>query len=205
MQPRIFTGNQLVLATRNPGKAREIEALLKPYRASISVLTLDQLGIDSPAETGTNYAENALIKARNAATKSGLPALADDSGLGLTGLNGWPGVITADVCREAGSDQAGNELMLTRLLQQESRHAIASCVFALAWPDDHAELFVGEVAGTVPLQPRGGYGFGWDAIFQPDGSDRTFAEMRAEEKNAISPRRIALEKLIAGSFSSLDK
>jgi XTP/dITP diphosphohydrolase len=193
-------GARLVLASHNPGKLREIAALLDPF--GIETLPAISFGLTEPAETEETFAGNALIKARHAAAGSGLPALADDSGLCVDALGGEPGVHTADWA-ETGS---GRDWMIAMGKVQErlqalgpgaSRRAHFHCTLALVWPDGAAQLFEGEVPGALVWPPRGGRGFGYDPMFVADGEKLTFGEMEPAAKHAISHRARAFAKLAA--------
>jgi XTP/dITP diphosphohydrolase len=195
MAPKI--GDRLILASHNPGKIREIGALLAPL--SITVVPAGTIGLPEPAETGANFAENALIKARAAATAGGLPALADDSGLAVETLSGEPGIYSA---RWAGP--ARDFAMAMRSLEEKLRAAGASapeqrraefiCVLSLCLPEGWHQEFEGRVAGRVVWPPRGTLGFGYDPMFMPDGYDMTFGEMPPDAKHGISHRAAAFRK-----------
>ena len=186
---------RLVIATHNPGKLREMRELLMPY--GIEAVSAGELGLAEPEETGTSFAENADIKARAAAAASGLPAFADDSGLAVDALDGDPGIYSArwagpqkdfrhamttveDKLRACGAASAG---------QRTAHFVSALCV---AWPDGHAEHFEATVEGALVWPPRGDQGFGYDAMFLPDGHARTFGEMTGEEKHGLPPRGTGL-------------
>ncbi len=188
---------RLVVATHNPGKLAEIADLLAPY--GIVTLSVAGLGLAEPEETGATFAENAAIKARAAARSSGLPALADDSGLAVAALDGAPGVHSA---RWAGEDRDFARAMkaVVRALDErkaDNRTAAFVCALALAWPDDHLEVFEGRVEGEIVWPPRGGRGFGYDPIFLPRGHAITFGEMDPAEKHRISHRAQAFRRLVA--------
>lgn len=195
---------RLVVATHNPGKLREIVELLGPF--GIAPLGAATLGLKEPQETGSTFRDNALLKARAAARASGLLALADNSGLCVEGLDGAPGIYSA---RWAGptKDFSAAMALVERELKERAapppwRAAFVS-VLAVAWPDGADETFEGRVDGTLVFPPRGTAGFGYDPIFRPDGHDRTFGEMSAEEKHgipadgslALSHRARAFQKL----------
>ncbi len=201
---RRFAGGRLVVATHNAGKLEEIAALLAPYRAE--PVSAAALGLPEPAETESSFAGNARIKAHAAARASGLPALADDSGLEVEALGGAPGVHTADWAETpAGRDFHLAMHRTWRMLEEagapEPRRARFRCTLVLAWPDGHDELFEGAVGGRIVWPMRGDRGHGFDPIFQPDGHGLTFGEMDRWEKNAISHRADAFRKLIAGCFT----
>lgn len=187
---RKLSGGRLVVATHNKGKLVEIDDLIGPY--GFEAVSAASLGLPEPEETGTTFEANAELKARAAAEASGLPALADDSGLAVTALGGDPGIYSA---RWAGPDKDFARAMrnVEELLQQkgailpEARRACFVSVLALAWPDGHMETFRGEVHGILVWPPRGDLGFGYDPMFLPDGETRTFGEMSREEKHGRGP------------------
>jgi XTP/dITP diphosphohydrolase len=196
--PRGFAGGKLVVASHNPGKVEEIVALLAPFR--VAAVSAGDLGLPEPEETGDTFEANAALKAHAAADRSGLPALADDSGLVVPALGGAPGIYSA---RWAGPRKDFRLAMerVQRELADRDRAAIFVAVLALAWPDGHAELFRGEVAGRLVWPPRGERGFGYDPIFVPHGDTRTFGEIEPAEKHRISHRAHAFAKLVAGCFA----
>jgi XTP/dITP diphosphohydrolase len=183
----IALAGTLVVATHNPGKVREIVAMLAP--SGIAVKSAGELGLPEPEETGTTFAANAILKARAAAAASGRMALADDSGLCVDALGGDPGVYSA---RWAGPSKDFSEAM--RRIEEklvaagattpEKRRAHFAAVLAVAAPDGTVETFEGRVDGTIVWPPRGPNGFGYDPFFLPDGFTRTFGEMSQEEKRA---------------------
>jgi XTP/dITP diphosphohydrolase len=195
---------RLVVATHNAGKLREIEELLEPF--GIVLLGAATLGLEEPEETGSSFRDNALLKARAASRASGLAALADDSGLCVEALGGAPGIYSA---RWAGPTKDFRAAMARVERELEARRAPPPwraafiSVLALAWPDGADETFEGRVDGDLVFPPRGTAGFGYDPIFRPDGHDRTFGEMSAEEKHgipdddslALSHRARAFQKL----------
>lgn len=194
---RLLDDPRLVIASHNPGKVREIADLLAP--CGIEVASAAELGLSEPEETGTSFAENAAIKALAAARTSGLPALADDSGLAVAALDGAPGIHSA---RWAGEDRDFGLAMerVWRALQErktDDRSAAFVCALALAWPDGHAEIFEGRVYGKIVWPPRGERGFGYDPIFVPAGHEITFGEMDPAEKHRISHRADAFRKFVA--------
>ena len=207
MTRRIGSGT-LVIATHNAGKLKEIGALLEPY--GVKCISAGSLGLPEPAETGTTFVQNALIKARAAAEASGLAALADDSGLSVAALDGRPGVYTADWAeRQWFEGDPGRDWYMAMgkvegLLQAKGpetpRDAWFSCVLALAWPDGDTEVYEGRADGTLPWPPRGTMGFGYDPVFVPQGREMTFAELDPEEKHRISHRADAFAKLVAEQF-----
>jgi XTP/dITP diphosphohydrolase len=190
---------QLVIASHNEGKAREIADLLGPY--GIEPVSAAELDLPEPEEIGNTFVDNADLKARLAADLSGLPALADDSGLCVDALEGRPGIFSA---RWAGEDRdfgIAMERVHEALLAQgpeAGRNARFVCALAVAWPQDgQCESFEGRVDGLIVWPPRGDKGFGYDPIFQPIGHDLTFGEMDPEEKHRISHRADAFRKLVA--------
>ena len=205
---RKLGSGKLVIATHNAGKLREISALLAPY--GLECISAGSLGLPEPAETGTTFVENALIKARASAEASGIPALADDSGLSVAALDGRPGVYSADWAErqhfegEPGRDwfmaMGKVEGMLQEKGEDAPRDAWFSCVLALAWPDGEYVTYEGRVDGTITWPPRGCKGFGYDAVFLHKGSEKTFAEIEPEAKHAISHRADAFAKLVKDQF-----
>ncbi|WP_420383245.1 RdgB/HAM1 family non-canonical purine NTP pyrophosphatase [Novosphingobium sp.] len=199
---------KLVIATHNAGKLREIRALLVPH--GMDCVSAGELGLPEPEETGTTFAENALLKAHAAAKASGFPALSDDSGLAVNALNGAPGVYTADWA-EAAPYEGGPgrdwymamgkvEGKLAELGPDVSRDACFCCVLALAWPNGREAVFEGRAYGSLTWPPRGMLGFGYDPVFVPHGDTRTFAELDPAHKHAISHRADAFAKLVAAAF-----
>ncbi|MDH5749094.1 MAG: RdgB/HAM1 family non-canonical purine NTP pyrophosphatase [Rhodospirillales bacterium] len=196
---RRFEGGRLVIASHNPGKVREIAELLAPF--GVDVVSAAQLDLAEPEETGKTFLENALIKARAAAEASGLPALADDSGLEVSALGGEPGIYSA---RWAGPDKnftAAMEKVEAALKGLDNRRANFTCALALCWPDGHVETFEGRIHGELVWPPRGERGFGYDPFFIPAGHVITFGEMDPAGKHAISHRADAFRKLVAACFS----
>ena len=201
---RRFTGQALVVATHNAGKLEEITALLGPY--GITVSSNADHGLPEPVETESNFVGNARIKAHAAAQATGLPALADDSGIEVAALGGAPGVHTADwaetgVRRDFGMAMGRVWQELDAMQAPEPRRARFCCTLVLAWPDRHDEVFAGQMPGRIVWPMRGQQGHGYDPIFQPDGFDLTFGEMDRWQKNQISHRADAFAKLVAGCFA----
>src|SRR5215469_4064005 len=194
---RKFTGDRLVIATHNPGKRAEIAALLAPF--GVGAIGAAELGLPEPEETGTTFESNAALKALAAANASGLPALADDSGLVVPALDGAPGVYSARWAGPGRDFARAMTLVEERLAERSDRRAMFVAALALAWPDGHVECFRGEAHGALVFPPRGNRGFGYDPIFLPEGGTLTFGEMAPEEKHAISHRADAFRKLVAGS------
>lgn len=198
-------GPRLVLASHNKGKLAEIAALLAPF--GIETLPAAHFGLPEPAETEDSFAGNARLKARFAAEGSGLPALADDSGLLVDALGGEPGVHTADWAETPqGRDWAlamrKVEDRLEALGPAAPRSARFHCTLALAWPDGESALFEGECEGRLVWPPRGDRGFGYDPMFVPAGHAETFGEMDPALKHAISHRAAAFAKLKAALLES---
>jgi XTP/dITP diphosphohydrolase len=206
---RKLGSGKLVIATHNAGKLKEIAALLAPY--GLECISAGSLGLPEPDETGRTFVANALLKAHAAAASSGLPALADDSGLSVAALDGRPGVWTADWAErqwfegDPGRDwymaMGKVEGMLQARGPETPRDAWFSCVLALAWPDGEQAVYEGKAEGTLTWPPRGTMGFGYDPVFVPNGFDRTFAELDPEQKHRISHRADAFAKLVADQFA----
>ncbi len=195
---RRFAGGSLVIASHNPGKAREIAELLAPW--GVEVTTVGALGIPEPEETGATFADNARIKALAAAKGSGLPALADDSGLEVRALDGRPGVHSARMAGPTKDFGLAMRKLEDDLEGANDRSANFICALALAWPDGHCEAFEGRVDGILVWPPRGSSGFGYDPVFVAHGHALTFGEMAPEDKHAISHRADAFRKLVAACF-----
>ena len=192
---RPFTGDRLVIASHNQGKVEEITALLAPF--AIGTVSAGTLGIAEPEETGHSFEANAALKARAAAGASGLPAIADDSGLVVAALGGAPGIYSA---RWAGPAKDFGVAMerVHRELGDRDRGARFVAVLALAWPDGDLELFRGEVAGGLVWPPRGERGFGYDPMFVPEGGAETFGEMEPGQRIRANHRACAFAKLVDG-------
>jgi XTP/dITP diphosphohydrolase len=202
MMARRLTENRLVIASHNEGKIAEIAALFTPHE--VATVAAAALGIPEPEETGASFEENAALKAHHAARHSGLPSLADDSGLIVPALGGMPGIYSA---RWAGPERDFRAAMrkVHDALGDKDRVARFVAVLALAWPDGHCECFRGEVAGRLVWPPRGTHGFGYDPIFVPAGYDATFGELGAEGwKHRISHRARAFEKFAAECLAGGD-
>jgi len=203
---RRFTLPKLVVATHNRGKASEIRAMLSPF--GVEIVSVGDLGLAPPQETGATFEENATLKALAATRASGMPALADDSGLSVAALDGQPGLHTAEwegPTRDAmvGMRRIQDELAKRRVPEGDAaaRAATFHCVLALAWPDGHVELAHGTLEGSVVWPPRGSGGHGYDPCFQPKGDTRTAAQMSQAEKNAISHRARAFKMLVEACFA----
>ena len=204
---------KLVIASHNEGKVREIRGLLGPY--GIEPVSAAELDLPEPDEIGTTFIDNADLKARAASDLSGLPALADDSGLCVEALGDRPGIFSARWAiadaqvdpaagpGEVSGDRDFNLAMkrvqdeLEALGPEAGRNAHFVCALAVCWPDGHSEWFEGRVDGTIAWPPQGSNGFGYDPIFVPNGGDRTFGEIDPDEKHAMSHRADALRKLVA--------
>jgi XTP/dITP diphosphohydrolase len=204
MSHRQITG-RLVIATHNAGKLKEMRELLAPH--GVSAVSAGELGLAEPAETGSSFRDNARIKAIAAATAAGLPAFADDSGLAVDALNGAPGIHSARWAGEPrdfgrAMQKVENELIARGATAASQRGAHFVSALCVAWPDGHTEEFEARVDGALVWPPRGSSGFGYDPIFLPDGYDRTFGEMTAEEKHGLPPRGLGLSHR-ARAFLSL--
>lgn len=189
---RKLTEKKIVLATHNAGKVREMREILAPF--GVQVLSAGDLNLSEPEETGTTFVENARIKAVTAAKESGLPALADDSGLCVHALGDRPGIYSA---RYNEPKKNGFAYAMKKLNEElgdaADRTAHFSCALVLAWADGETAEFEGRVDGALLKQPRGDRGFGYDPMFVPDGCDGSFAELPEDVKNAISHRARALK------------
>lgn len=195
---RQLSPGRLVIATHNRGKFREIAELLAgfPYET----LSLAELGLPEPEESGASFRANARVKARAAARGADLPALADDSGLAVTALGGAPGILSARWAGETRDFASAMKRVEREMAGRADRTAAFVCALALAWPDGHCETVEGRVAGTLVFPPRGKRGFGYDPIFRPDGFDITFGEMEPRVKDRISHRAVAMAKLARKCF-----
>ncbi len=199
MTLRLEPGTRLVAATHNAGKARELAALLD---GRFEVVSAAALGLAEPDEPETTFTGNAMVKARAAADACGLIAIADDSGLGVAGLGGAPGVHSA---RWAGPvrDFAHAMALVERRLAERDSDDLAAwflCALAVAWPKGPVVVVEGRVDGTLTFPPRGARGFGYDPIFVPAGGRETFGEMDPAAKDAISHRALAFAALKAALF-----
>ncbi len=206
---RKLTPGPLVIASHNQGKVREIRVLLAPF--GIEPVSAGDLGLPEPEETGTTFAENALLKAHASAQGSGMVALADDSGLIVDALGGMPGVYTADWAEQAAHEGGPGrdwymamgkvEGKLVALGGDAIRTARFVCTLALAWPDGHAQVYAGTVEGSLTWPPRGTLGFGYDPVFVPVGHAQTFAELDPAAKHAMSHRANAFAKLVSEALT----
>lgn len=200
---RKLTGARIVIATHNKGKLEEFAALLRPF--GVQAVSAGDLGLAEPAETETSFAGNARIKAVAAMKATGLVAMSDDSGLCVEALGGEPGVHTADW---AGPERDWS--MAMRLVEEKlqargattppQRRAYFACTLCVVWPDGEERIYEGRAQGTLAWPPRGKLGHGYDPVFVPDGETRSFAELAPDEKNRISHRARALEKLVRDLF-----
>ena len=183
---KLKAGDRLVIASHNPGKLKEFAELLAPF--DIETISAGQLDLPEPEETGVTFEENAVLKARPAAEASGLPALADDSGLEVEALDGAPGIYSArwggpEKDFEAAMRRVHDEVVARAGWSEATRRANFNATLALVWPDGEAHSFEGKVFGTLEWPPRGAGGFGYDPMFRPDGTEKTFGEMTPDEKH----------------------
>lgn len=204
MPHRKLIAGKLVIASHNTGKVKEINELIAPY--GVVAVSAADLGLPVPAETENTFEGNAAIKAIAAATASGMPALADDSGLEVAALAGRPGAHTADWAETpTGRDfylamtRVEQELQAASATDRSARFVSCLC---LAWPDGHRETFSGSVEGALTWPPRGRMGFGYDPVFVPHGYQQTFAELDSETKHTISHRADAFRQLVAACFEN---
>jgi XTP/dITP diphosphohydrolase len=198
MARKLAPGQKLVLASHNPGKLREIEDLLRPL--GVEVVSAGALGLPEPEETAPDFAGNARIKALAATIASGLPALSDDSGFGVAALNGAPGIHSARWAGPAKDFTAAMAAVHERMGDDPDRRAWFIAALCLAWPDGHAETFIGRIDGTVAWPPRGDKGFGYDPMFVPAGGRQTFGEMDPDEKHTVSHRARAFAQVLTSCF-----
>ncbi|MGW3033262.1 RdgB/HAM1 family non-canonical purine NTP pyrophosphatase [Streptomyces sp. NPDC001178] len=190
---------RLILATRNAGKITELRAILAEAGLAHELVGAEEYPeVPDVKETGVTFAENALLKAHALAQATGLPAIADDSGLCVDVLHGAPGIFSARWAGKHGDDRANLELLLAQLsdIADEHRGAHFACAAALALPDGRERVVEGQLRGVLRHTPVGTNGFGYDPILQPEGETRTCAELSAEEKNAISHRGKAFRALV---------
>lgn len=205
---KLQSGQKIVVASHNEGKVREIRDLLRPF--GLETVSAGELDLPEPEETETTFAGNARIKAVAAATGSGLPALSDDSGLAIDGLNGDPGVYAADwaelptIEKDTYGQRRDFDMAMwhvnDRLGDTKDRAARFICALCLAWPEGETEVYEGKVEGEIIWPPRGEKGFGYDPIFQAVGDTLTFAEIEPEEKHAKSHRADAFSKFLKDQF-----
>ena len=200
-QRKLARGSKLVVASHNAGKVREINALIAPY--GLEAVSAGALGLPEPDETGTMFASNARIKSRAAAEASGLPALADDSGLCVDALDGAPGIFSArwgGAAKDFGAamERVQRELVLRGAVLPSDRSAHFACALSLSWPGGEDQIFEGRAHGEVVWPPRGTLGFGYDPMFLPDGEELTFGEMDEATKDTMSHRARAFDKFVKG-------
>ena len=203
---RPFTAPKLVVASHNSGKLREIGDLLRPF--GVATVSAGDLGLPEPDETELTFEGNARLKARAAVLASGLPALADDSGLAVAALDGDPGIYSARWAETPHGRDFGHAMQavwqkLEALGAPEPRRAAFVCALTLAWPDGHDETFLGSCAGRLVWPPRGGEGFGYDPMFVPQGFEITFGEMAPERKHDMSHRADAFRQLVAACYGEV--
>ena len=198
---RRFQGDTLVIASHNAGKVREIAALLAPFAHSFP--SAGAFGLDDPDETGATFAANAALKAGYVASRTGHPAIADDSGLCVAALDGAPGIRSARWAERPDGTRDfawGMERLEAALGDATDRRAWFVCALCLAWPDGDAVTVEGRIDGTLVWPPRGDRGFGYDPVFLPDGGTETFGQMAPDAKHAISHRARAFAQLVAACF-----
>jgi XTP/dITP diphosphohydrolase len=191
----------LVVASHNPGKVKEIRALIAPF--GVQTLGAAELNLAEPEETGTSFAGNAALKADAAMQASGLPALSDDSGLCVAALDGSPGIYSARWAGPAKDFRAAMQ-RVERALQEKDAHDMRAhfvCALALAMPGTPTQIFEGRVFGALTFPPRGDKGFGYDPIFVPEGHRYTFGEMDPEAKHAMSHRARAFAKFVESAIA----
>ena len=198
MARTLKAGETLVIASHNKGKVREIGDLVSPF--GIEAISSAVLALPEPEETGSSFAANAHLKAKLAAERSGLVALADDSGLAVYALNGAPGVYSARWAGDAKNFHAAMERVHRETDGSPDRRARFVCALCLAWPDGETVEVEGAIEGELTWPPRGENGFGYDPIFIPEGFERTFGEMEAKEKESVSHRARAFAALIRACF-----
>lgn len=199
MARRRFSGADLVLASHNRGKLKEIAELVAPF--GVTTVSAGDLGLPEPDETGDSFVANAELKARAAALATGRMALADDSGMAVDALDGAPGIYSARWA--PGGDFAKAMERVWREVQAKSAPPLSAhfiCALSLCWPDGHCETFQGEVSGVLVYPPLGRHGFGYDPMFRPIGEQDTFGEMDPARKHAMSHRARAFKQLIDGCF-----
>ncbi len=194
---RLPPGSELMIASHNSGKIRELAALIAPL--SLRITSGPDLLLDAPAETGEGYSENALIKARHGAEATGLPALADDSGVEVDGLDGAPGIYTARWAGPTGDFKTAIARVEReiRARSDPSRHAAYVCALAVCWPDGKETVCEARRAGVLVSPPRGSPGAGFEPVFLPDGYALTYAEMAPSLKHRVNARSEAMRRLLS--------
>jgi XTP/dITP diphosphohydrolase len=197
---RQFTESKIVIASHNAGKVSEIADLLEPLE--VSVISADEAELPEPEETGKTFIENAELKAKAAASVSGLPALADDSGLSVSALGGAPGIYSARWAGKNKDFESAMKRVSDALLMsgQHDKTAHFHCALSLCWPDGACETFEGVLAGKLIWPAKGDRGFGYDPMFVPNGYTQSFGEMDPAKKHAMSHRSIAFQKLLSTCF-----
>lgn len=185
---------ELFMATHNPGKIAELEGMLKPY--NIIIKSSNDIEYPETDETGTTFEENSILKVNDGAKVSGLPTIADDSGICVEALNGEPGVYSARY-------KGGYKTVLEKLQDESNRKAYFACVISYIDEKGELHIFTGESHGSLAKAPQGERGFGYDPVFIPEGSEKTYAQMSQEEKNLTSHRQKALTKFL--DFLSIGK
>ncbi len=195
MNRRLVPGDRLVVATHNPGKLAEIAELLAPH--GLVAVSAGSLGLPEPEESAEDFAGNARIKARSAAERAGLPALADDSGFCVAALNGKPGVHSARWAGDGRDFTSAMQRVHEAAGNAPDRRAWFVCALCLAWPDGETATFVGRVDGSFVWPPRGARGFGYDPVFAPIGGAETYGEMEPARKHATSHRARAMAQFAA--------
>lgn len=196
---------QILAATSNKHKVEEFRSAFVPIQEKIQIITLDDIPpFVMPDETGSSFEENAMIKAKAASAFADMPAFADDSGLEVAALDGAPGIFSARYAGDKASDADRIAKLLREMEGKSSRRARFVCAIALAYRGMEVKTFRGEVNGSILLDPRGSFGFGYDPVFVPDGYDRSFGELGPEIKDKISHRANALEKIVAFIKNELD-
>jgi XTP/dITP diphosphohydrolase len=200
MTAMLRRGARIVVASHNEGKVRELAELFAPY--GVECVSATSLGLPEPEENGASFAENAALKAEQAARTSGMIAIADDSGLEVAALGGLPGIHSARWGGQARDFDLAMKRLHCELEANGASDASANfiCALALAAPEGRALVFEGKVFGTLTWPPRGALGFGYDPIFVPYGYSQTFGEMARIAKNALSHRMRAFEKLMAATY-----
>lgn len=197
---RRLSSETLIVASHNAGKVREIGELIAPF--GIEAISAGALGLPEPEETGTTFIANAVLKAKAAAKCAGIPALADDSGLVVPALGGAPGVYSARLAGPEKDFALAMHKIEEALAGKVDRRAYFACALALAWPDEHVEVFEGHVHGHLVWPMRGERGFGYDPIFVADAQTLTFGEMEPEAKHRISHRADAFRQLTAACLET---
>lgn len=199
---RLFQEPKLLIATHNPGKVREIADILGPLQ--IITTSCAALNLDEPEETGATFMENARLKADASMKATGLPALADDSGLCIPALNGQPGIYSGRWAEKADGTRdfsSAIDRVAKEMADKNDLSAYFVCALSLVWPDGHDITLEGKAYGHLTFPPRGQNGFGYDPIFIPEGHSITYAEMPAKRKQLISHRAIAIQQMIQTCFS----